>query len=119
MNQEKLKDLLFYEPQTGVFTWLKNRGGSAYKGTTAGRLHPSGHRVIRVSITSYYAHRLAWLYVYGEMPSDILVDHINGKRDDNRIDNLRLATVKQNAENRGIKHTPSKLQLFLKTREIP
>ncbi len=46
----------------------------------------------------YAAHRLAWLYVNGEMPETPL-DHKNGQRDDNRISNLRLASQSQNIAN--------------------
>jgi hypothetical protein len=116
MTQDELKELIQYDSNTGIFVWAKNRRGKAIKGALAGRTHPSGHRVIRVNTTSYYAHRLAWLYVYGSIPENLMIDHINGVRDDNRIENLRVATAKQNSENRGIKHTPSRLQLFLKNR---
>jgi hypothetical protein len=117
MNQDLIKEFIHYEPTTGQLTWLKDRGGKAKKGSVVGNLNASGHRVLRLKDKSYYAHRVAWVYVYGSIPENLLIDHINGKRDDNRIENLRLATHKQNNENQGIKHTPSKLQLFLKNRE--
>ena len=117
MDQNIIKELLHYEPNTGIFTWLKHRGGKTKKGSIAGSLHKCGYMVIRINVKHYYAHRVAWIYVHGSIPEHVLIDHINGKRNDNRIENLRLATYQQNNENRGIKHTPSRLQLFLKNRE--
>lgn len=57
--------------------------------------------IFRVDVTSYKAHRLAWLYIYGEWPSD-QIDHINHIRTDNRIKNLRDASSYENSKNQSI-----------------
>lgn len=64
----------------------------------SGRMSSNGYRQICVNGRRYVAHRLAWLYVYGEWPK-MQLDHINQNRDDNRIENLREVTNKQNGEN--------------------
>lgn len=56
--------------------------------------------MIQVSGTRYLAHRLAWMYVYGVMPS--MIDHVNGDRSDNRIENLRPANKSTNNVNTGL-----------------
>jgi hypothetical protein len=70
-------------------------------GSTAGSISSQGYVLLQVCKRRYQAHRLAWLYVYGEIPSQ-QVDHVNGIRSDNRIANLRLATNSQNQGNRSI-----------------
>lgn len=117
LTQARLRELLQYNPETGIFTWLQRRAGKAQKGSIAGRYHPSGHRIIRVDVTSYYAHRLAWIYVHGHIPDGLVIDHINNVRDDNRICNLRPVTQKVNIQNRIYKKQVSRLQRFLKNRE--
>lgn len=62
-------------------------------------MEKKGYIAICVKTKTYKAHRLAWLYVYGEMPKN-QIDHINGIKDDNRIDNLREATASENMFNR-------------------
>ena len=60
-------------------------------GAIAGTLYPNCYRYVTINRKRYCEHRLAWLYVYGKWPED-MVDHINGIKDDNRIENLREAT---------------------------
>jgi len=97
LTQVELKEILHYDPDTGKFTWNDCRNSCVHKGDSAGTYCD---RYIRISIDgkSYRAHRLAFLYMEGELPSDC-VDHINRVRDDNRWCNLRHATRRQNNHN--------------------
>ena len=92
-----LKEDLHYNQETGVFTWIVSRAG-VKKGKIAGSCNRAGYIQIRICGASYYAHRLAWLYVNGEFPAD-QIDHINRDKSDNRIENLRAVTTHENHKN--------------------
>lgn len=94
-----VREMLLYDPETGIFTY-KVGVGSAGVGDVAGTMHHSGYWDINVCGNVFRAHRLAWLYVYGAMPSSG-IDHINGDRADNKISNLRQATQAENCQNVG------------------
>ena len=98
LTQERLKELLSYDPETGVFIRLVALCNRIKVGDVAGNLDQYGYRCIMVDRKSYMAHRLAWLYVFGVWPVD-QIDHINCIKDDNRIINLREATQSQNMQN--------------------
>ena len=98
LTQEHLKELLHYDPDTGIFTNLTQRANAVKIGSVAGAKKPSGYIYISVDNKLYRLHRLDWLYVYGEFPEKSL-DHINEIKDDNSIINLRLATRQENAQN--------------------
>lgn len=89
LTQERLKELLDYDPGTGVFRRLISRG-NARAGNVTGCMRSDGYLNIKLDGKNYYAHRLAWLYVYGRWPKG-QIDHINGVRDANGIKNLRVA----------------------------
>lgn len=97
LTQARLREVLNYDRNTGVFRWLVNMSASARIGQLAG-CKSRGYIVIRVDGTLYPAHRLAWLYETGAFPTDWL-DHRNLNKADNRFDNLRPATHSQNAAN--------------------
>lgn len=97
LSHDRLKQLLHYCPDTGSFCW-KITKGRAKAGCLAGATDAYGYRVIRVDGTLYKAHRLAWLYTYGEWPSGLL-DHINRVPGDNRLCNLREITQSENMHN--------------------
>lgn len=103
---EQVKELLDYNPETGIFTWKTNVSKNVKVGSVAGTLS-SGYIRIRIHGKGYYAHRLAWLLTYGTLPKD-QIDHINGIRTDNRICNLRDVSIRQNNQNT-IKHRNGKL----------
>lgn len=101
ITQERLKELLCYCPETGVFTWLKTSSTRVKPGMVAGSVL-RGYVRIDIGGKRYPAHRLAWMYVYGRFP-DTQIDHINGIKGDNRIANLRPATNAENQQNVGLK----------------
>jgi len=100
LTQERLKELLSYCKETGLFTRLVTAGGMK-AGVVAGTMHSDGYVTVRVDNYIYKAHRLAWFYEYGFFPPNE-IDHINRVRDDNRITNLRLATKSENLRNRPV-----------------
>lgn len=95
---DKLVVLLNYNPNTGVFTWLQDRGRLAKKGSVAGSVDSGGYGQIRIQGKSILAHRLAWFYHYKDSPKEH-IDHINGNRLDNRIENLREVSRFENQQN--------------------
>lgn len=111
VTQQELISLIDYNEFSGSFTW-KNRPLEAFKtkrafstwnaryaGRSAGHLNRiSGYVEISVMGVSDYAHRWAWLYVNGDIPS-FDIDHINHNRADNRFCNLRHATDSENQQN--------------------
>lgn len=97
LTQERLKELLRYDSETGLFVRLKALRKTSL-GPVAGTLS-NGYRQLWVDGVLYYAHRLAWLYEHGSFPED-QIDHIDGNRQHNAIRNLRHLANEQNQQNR-------------------
>lgn len=112
-----LRQLLDYDPETGVLTWRTrtpdlfvggerhtaihkcNLWNAKHAGKRAGGLHaPTGYLVIRVNGNSFYIHRIAWA-IYGGVAPKNRIDHIDGNKANNRIANLRDVTQEQNCRN--------------------
>ena len=97
ITAERLRELLHYDAETGVFRWkVRPYRTSIQSGTVAGMIY-AGYRRIRVDGQMYQAHRLAWFYIHGHWPVN-LIDHKNTIRDDNRLSNLREATRAENVQ---------------------
>lgn len=103
ITAEQLRELLIYDPETGIFT--RNDGEPA--GTT----HATGYIDIRVDGLKYRAHRLAWLYMTGSFPVGV-VDHRDGARANNRWNNLRDVTQFVNMQNQRLPRADSRSGLL-------
>ena len=97
LTQERLKQVLHYNPDTGAFTRL-NDSPKSKKGSIVGYTNGRGWLRVKIDGKHYKLHRLAFLYMEGNFPPDE-VDHINDVRSDNRWCNLRKATKSQNRVN--------------------
>ncbi len=105
VTAERLREILHYDPETGIFVWLDRPEASRqwrarYVGRRAGSRSGNRYRYVGIDGHGYCEHRLAWLYMTGSWPED-QVDHINCTRDDNRFSNLREATNGENMQNSG------------------
>lgn len=101
LTQEKLKELLDYDHETGVFTWKISRG-TAKKGKIAGRIDKiNGYIDIVIDRKLYKSHRLVFLYIDGYLPENV-VDHINRNKTDNRRNNLREVSQTCNTRNKSL-----------------
>ena len=99
ISQQDLKELFWLNRDTGDLMNRLKRSSSASANAVAGWIDkPSGYRRIKINGVQYRMHRLVWLYHFGEWPVDE-IDHINGERLDNRIDNLRVVTNQENCKN--------------------
>lgn len=106
LTAERLRELLHYDPETGVFVWRMSNSNRVPVGSVAGSWVLKGYRHIQVDGKAYKGHRLAWLHVNGVWPKD-QIDHIDGDRGNNAIRNLRQASQEENAQNRRLNRNSS------------
>jgi hypothetical protein len=98
LDAARLRGLVSYDPDSGELRWLHKRG-PCRAGDLAGHTHKSDRRVaVGIDGKLYRAHRLIWLYVFGEWPRND-IDHINGNPLDNRLCNLRDVSKLVNQQN--------------------
>jgi hypothetical protein len=102
LTSNRLRELLNYDPESGVFRWLVPRGRGVKAGDITGT-HKStaGHIQINVDGRRYQAHRLAWLYMTGSWPA-YQIDHADCDKINNKWSNLREASRSENGANRGV-----------------
>ena len=101
LTQERLKEVLDYDADTGVFNWKISIGTRA-EGGVAGGVDDGGYIAIRIDKKGYKAHRLAILYTDGYWPENT-IDHINRIKTDNRRANLREASMQCQNRNCGMR----------------
>lgn len=98
MTQERLKEVFDYVESTGSLVWRVRTGGTSVPGRQAGTFDERGYIRIGVDGGIYRAHRLIWMYVHGVWPSGE-IDHLDGDKSNNRLENLRDVTRSINQQN--------------------
>ena len=104
LSAEYLRERLTYNPETGEFLHRHSFGNRYHAGEradTPGHAALKGYRLVNLLSQKFLAHRAAWLYLHGVWP-DKYIDHINGNRGDNRIENLRDVVARTNQENQRV-----------------
>ena len=117
IDQNYLKSILIYNPETGIFTWrhrhdADKRWNTRYANKIAGSTDSNGYIQIHINKKLFMAHRLAFLYMTGEHPREF-IDHINGIRNDNRWENLRNASHSENQQNQRAAQKDNKSSMLL------
>ena len=97
LTVDLLNELLTYDRETGKLYWKSARQGVTV-GKEAGALDKEGYSILRINYRRYRTHRVVFLMHKGYLP--VVLDHIDGDRANNRLDNLRPASLSQNQHNR-------------------
>jgi hypothetical protein len=98
LTYERLKTLIHYNQDTGVFIWIAKPSPKISIGAPSGTKNAHGYVYIHIDGKDYLAHRLAFFIVNGRWPYDE-IDHIDCNPSNNRIANLRESTRSENAQN--------------------
>lgn len=102
-SQKEIKKLFYYDMCTGDLIWKVDRGGNKVRGLIAGASHKNRkgyYQEVSINMSRYQAHCLIWIYLYGRIPKNKQIDHINHNGLDNRLCNLRLVSDIENRRNR-------------------
>lgn len=99
LTVEILKQTLSYDPETGKWSWLNGRTARTDYELYINGEKTNPYHLLTLGRRNYLCHRLAWFYMTGSWPVE-MIDHINGNKSDNRLCNLREATRGQNLANR-------------------
>ena len=102
MNQKQLQELFDYDYKNGGLIWKINLNiiKKKHNGKRFGFIETKGYIKGNIEKRTYREHRLVWIWHNGDIAKNMEIDHINRNKSDNRIENLRLATHKQNMQNR-------------------
>ena len=100
LTAEAVRERFHYDPQTGHLIH-RYRVGKRRPGERGGIQKPYGYRHIHINGREYLEHRVIWLYAHGEWPKHT-IDHINQNPADNRLENLRDVTVRENCQNKTV-----------------
>lgn len=118
ITAERLRELMDYNPDTGLFFWRVARGRGVQPGDEAGYLAKDGRGRIQVEGRPYLRYRLAWLWMKGEWPAND-IDHIDGNPSNDRFSNLRDVTNLVNSQNRRAPSIAKRVGTLLGTQYRP
>lgn len=107
LTQARLKELLAYDPETGIFRWRKTITGWIKEGRALKPME-GGYLAVKIDGRRYQGHRLVWLYLHGRWP-EFEIDHVNTLKGANAKGNLRDVPHSENAQNVRVPRSHSKL----------
>lgn len=96
-EREEILSWLRYIKESGSLVWLSPKSKRVRAGRVAGCLNNKGYLQVRINGVDHFIHRIIWFLEKGNWPN--IVDHINGIKTDNRIENLRDVDAKGNMQN--------------------
>lgn len=98
-SKESLEKLFTYDASTGKLYWKISVDNGKTKMNTEAGCKVNGYIVVMIRYESYYAHRLIWILINGSIDNNLMIDHIDRDRSNNRINNLRLVGASGNVRN--------------------